>query len=100
MLESYDVLKTYLDRRFDESIRYGQFRCYYELAMAHLECGDRPSARAYAVKGLLQRPFGNRYDAELAVRVLLNAYVPPLFRLARWVYRIFRDPPQNANRAQ
>jgi glycosyltransferase involved in cell wall biosynthesis len=91
LLESYDVLKTHFGGRFDGSIRCGQFHCHYKLAMAHLDCGDGPSARAHALKGVMQRPFGNRYDAELVVRVLLRSYLPPAFGAARWIYRILRN---------
>ncbi len=89
LLESYEVLKTYFGRRFDKSIRYGRFRCYYVLAMAHLESGDLHSARAYAFKSIMQRPFGSRYSSELAIRVVLRSYVPRVFKLARVFYRAF-----------
>jgi glycosyltransferase involved in cell wall biosynthesis len=89
LLESYKVLKAYFGRRFDKSIRYGQFRCYYKLAMAHLEGGNIHAARSCAFRGMMRRPFGSRYFTDVDIRFLLRLCGPLVFKLTRRIYRAF-----------
>jgi len=89
LLESYQVLKTYFGRRFDKSVRYGQFLCYYKLAMAHLENGDLHAAKACAFKGIMRRPLRSLYCNEVDIRWLLRLYAPRVFKLTRGIYRAF-----------
>jgi len=88
MLQFYDRLNGYFNRRFNAFIRSATAHLCHQLATAYAERGNRAAAKHYALKYLARRPLNSLQAAEDAARVLSLVYAPaPVHQTLSIFYR-------------